>query len=303
MRSAGWLIAAAVLASTWGATGVRAQEVALDLAACSAPARDAVRAHAALELRERLLPPGAPSDGSLRRFSVAVRCDDLRAELRVRETGAQRNVDLTTVPEPQRARLLALSIAELATDLPELRAPAPRRTAAAVATNAHRPRVAVALGVGAQLAPVWGVLGGLSVWFALRGPLRLYASAELEHARTRVDGGHVRALTTGLRLGPALAAERARVAGMFGVGVRAALHHYRGVPGRADSDARSFSSLSLGPSAFLLFQVRLRSRWLWLLESSLTHALRETRMEIRGGSARVLSPLDLGVRSGVGYTW
>jgi hypothetical protein len=302
VRRARWLLAVAIVACVGNARRARAQEVALDLSACSVPAAEEVRALASVELRDRLLTIEASAQASVPRFTVAVRCDERTASLLVRESGAERTVDLASVPPPLRARLLALSIAELTTDMAEGRSEPARAVLPVPAAPITRRRVTVALSAGAQLAPLLGVLGSLSVWLMWRGPLRLYTSVDVGHARAPLDGGQVSMSTVALRAGPALAFERGRFEATVGLGVRAARHQFRGQPARAGA-ARSFSTLSLAPTAFVALQLRLTRHFLWLIDAGLTHQLRETRLEVRGGSPRVLSALETAVRSGVGVTW
>ena len=286
----------------------RAQTVALDLRACSAPSEEAVRALLALELRERLVAPGA-EEARRADSTVVVRCDQRAAELEVRDSDARRVVDLTSVPEPLRARLLALAIADLATGMLEA-----ARAQGSVATDEVVPepppvtralsaRFVLGLSAGVQLAPLLGVIGGLSLWMALRGPLRLYAALELAQARGAVDGGHVRMRLAALRIGPALALERARAGVMLGAGARAAWHHFAGEPGEGSAQARSFSALSLAPTVFVGARLTLAPRWLLLLEAALSHQLRATRLRVEGGSTRSLLPLESAVRVGIGATW
>jgi hypothetical protein len=318
------------------AADVAAQSVVLDLHECAeptAPAAEEVRALLALELRERLLPPaavapavgaaGAGAEERLRAgsWTVAVSCADQLATLRVLETGASRVVALNSVPEPLRPRLLALSIAELATRISEPPDPPPARKAAAApaaaaasatpgrspteASAAQRPpRGMVALSAGAELTPLLGVVGALSLALRLRGPLFLYVALELAQARTEIDHGRARVRSATVRLGPALALERARFAAFAALGVRAAVQQFAGEPDdRELSEGRSFHQLSFAPSAIGAAQLRLSPRWFLSAELALSLQLRAQRLSVRGGESRTLSPFESALRAGGGVAW
>lgn len=307
-----WLIAIALGAFSWSdAQRACAQAVALDLRACAAPAESAVRAIAAVELRGRLL-PSAVTDERVQ-STVRVRCDERTAELQLVETGAHRSVNLASVPETLRARLLALAVAELATDLPAAASAAqtPAAPAREDTTNAppastsfaRAPRFTLGLSAGVQLAPLFGALGSLSLLFALRGPLRLYAAFELAQARADVEGGRVRMRTAALRLGPALGLSRPRGGCFIGLGARAARQQFAGESRDERYDARSFSALSLGPSVFGGGQVQLAPHIAVLIEAAATHQLRATRLHVGGEKTRSLSAFEAGLRLGVGASW
>jgi hypothetical protein len=118
-----------------------AQSVALDMRACAEPAPRDVRAVLTVELHEQLLgeDEGLPADARV----IEVRCSRDEAELWLRGTAA-RTVALGSVPRELRARLLALSVAELVR--PQLSAadPAAGATAAGAGSTA---------GAGADGAP------------------------------------------------------------------------------------------------------------------------------------------------------
>lgn len=89
----------------------QAQDVALDMRACPSPRASDVRAVLAVELHEQLLSEGAaPPSGA---HVVEVRCTSDAAELQLRGTETRRSLALSSVPPALRARVLALSIAEL----------------------------------------------------------------------------------------------------------------------------------------------------------------------------------------------
>ncbi|HEX5656257.1 MAG TPA: hypothetical protein VFX59_03640, partial [Polyangiales bacterium] len=94
----------------------QSEPIALDTRACASVDGAELRRILALERRVEDTP------GSLQ---VDLRCDSDRAWLRAE--GTTRELELASVPEGLRARLLALAIAELRPTLPELRrTPAPK---------------------------------------------------------------------------------------------------------------------------------------------------------------------------------
>ncbi len=111
------------------ASPARAEDVALDMTGCAQPSPSDVRAVLEVELQGQLRreDEAGPRGAQV----VEVRCTSSDAHLWLRGTNARRTVTLTTVPPELRARLLALSVAELTR--PHLTRPArahPQPTAA-----------------------------------------------------------------------------------------------------------------------------------------------------------------------------
>jgi hypothetical protein len=88
-----------------------AQSVALDMRACAEPAPRDVRAVLTVELHEQLA--GEEEVAAADARVIEVRCTRDEAELWLRGTASRRIVALASVPPELRARLLALSVAEL----------------------------------------------------------------------------------------------------------------------------------------------------------------------------------------------
>lgn len=115
------------------------QDIALDMHGCAHPAESEVRAVLNVELHNQLLTQEqlAPPDARI----VEVQCTRDKAELTLQKTASKRTLALTSVPPELRARLLALSIAELVRPQPPAaRARAQRNSASAQRAEAPQPQ-------------------------------------------------------------------------------------------------------------------------------------------------------------------
>jgi hypothetical protein len=291
----------------------RAEAVALDMSACAAPEPEQVRALLALELHARLLKPDDLVPASA--LHVAVRCSADEARLALPDRAVERVLDLASVPSELRARLLALSIAELLQQAvpapgaapPALAPPpppAPATPAPARAKAPQLPRFLLWGGLEASATPLFA-LGG-SLLFRLR-ILRLFAWSSalgFSQGRVSIDRGKLRVQSVALRTGPALLLENAHGSLQLGLGARLGWLGLRGEPADADAvAAQSFNSWSVGPAGFTGGALRLGRRAVIALELELAHTLRRVRADVEGGGARTLGALHTSAVLGAGATW
>lgn len=296
----------------------RAQAVALDLTGCAEPAPSDVRALATLELRGRLRSAGDAEAAQ----HIVVTCMGERAELRAVERGDVRSVELGSVPTGLRARLLALSIAEVASVAGATRTgadednalqqavPTPLRPAAAPAYvppgPVSRDRPVAIVSMGARLAALPVVGGGVSLASQVRLSDALSWTGALTLGQTRrdIEGGRVRMRSLVLRSGPALTLERKRWLGYAGVAARVELLELVGEP----RDAALFRAARvrtyvMGPALFTGVMWMLGRHVLFGLEAELAHQLRAVELGVRGGQSSTLSPWRLTVDAVVGGRW
>jgi len=298
-------------------SAARAQTVALDLTGCAVPPAAEVRALAALELRGRLLEsPDVAADQQL-----SVTCTGDRAELHSSARAEPRTIDLGSVPPALRARLLALSIAELnrapraqpsgvetthdAEPAPPIVAPTePASTAAASRASAARFSGLLAAGVKLSAAPMWAAAGALSTLLPVVGPLAWTGELALGQARRDIDGGSLRVRSVVLRSGPALLLVRARALWYAGLAVRLELLELTGEP-RDRSLWRSSSARTfvIGPGLFAGVALPLGRHLALALEAELAHQLRAVDVEVRGGQSSTLSPWRAALDVLVGARW
>lgn len=295
-------------------SAARAQVVALDLQGCAEPAPADVRALATLELRGRL---NQGADGEAEQH-IVVTCTGQRAELRAVERGDVRSVELGSVPAGLRARLLALSIAELASvssaaptalGATEPAAPPPPSLPPAPASRPERvswPRSIAIVAAGASLSVVPVVGGAASVSSLVRvfDALSWTGALTLGQTQKGLEGGRVRLRSLVLRSGPALTLERARWLGYTGLAARVELLELVGKARDAalyrSERARTFV---IGPALFTGVLLALGSHALVGLEAQLAHQLRAVDVEVRGGQTSTLSPWRVTVDALVGSRW
>jgi hypothetical protein len=311
-----------VLSIITGAAVVQAQPVSLDLASCPEPREQEVRALAALELRGRLVEADALDAGPGEPLHILVSCTDTHAELRSRERAEVRTVDLGAVTAPLRARLLALSIAELArahgegepvvaAASPPTLVPtvlSPQRAAAPAAESASRARAGaggfITGGLELQALPLFGLAGALSSLVRLAKPLAWTAALSVGQTRRDIDRGRLRVRSLSLRSGPAFTWERKRALLHAGLAARLTLLELNGEPSdrRATRSAR-FRTFVIGPAAFAGLSIALGQHLLVACEAELAHQLRGVRAEVRGGAATELSPLRVALSLLAGARW
>jgi hypothetical protein len=289
----------------------QAAPVALDLDACAAPAPGEVRALLALELRERLLPEGAPMPSDA--LQVEVRCSETEAELLRRDTGLQRTVAVASVPATLRARLLALAIAELTRPVPAAAAtaavPPPAPTPAPPvppppARAARRARYALWAGLEGQATPLLGLGGSLLLRVRVRQWFGWSSALSFGQTRTEIDRGELRVRGTSLRSGPALLLERGRTTLELGAGARGGLMQLGGEPSDAQSTAAAdFDAWFVGPALFAGASVELGAHVILALELELAYAAPRIRADVEGGGARTLSAWRSSAVLGVGAAW
>jgi hypothetical protein len=305
----GWAV---FVASAWLCLGQAAwaQSVALDLSACDEPAPGDVRALLVLELRDRLLNEGesAPPDAQ----HVQVSCSQGEAQLWLRDTELRRTVPLSSVPPALRARLLALSVAEL-TRPPQLAPAAPATVTPAkpvpraqplVEPSARPPTYLLWLGAQAQALPLFGLGGSLLLRVRIRELLAWSSAFSLAEARSAIDRGTLWVRSTSLLSGPALLLEHARFSLHVGVGARAGLLQLSGEPADAQSTAAaSFDAWYIGPALFAGATWSFGSHACLALELEVDHALRGVRADVQGVGARTLTAWRAGAVLGAGVAW
>jgi hypothetical protein len=315
-RSDGWIrdfcARAVVVSSAWLCLGQMAwaQSVALDLSACDDPAPSDVRGLLVLELRERLLNEGesAPPDAQY----VHVSCSQGEAQLWLRDTELRRSVPLASVPSALRARLLALSVAELtrppqpmpaplaaaepAKPLPRVRPPAE--------PSMRPPTYLLWVGAEAQALPLFGLGGSLLLRVRIRKWLAWSSAFSVTEAKTAIDRGTLRVRSTSLLSGPALLLEQAHFSLHIGMGARAGLLQLTGEPADAQSTAAaSFDAFYVGPALFAAATWSLGSHAFLALELEVDHALRRVRADVQGGHARTLAAWRSSAVLGAGVAW
>jgi hypothetical protein len=299
--------------------------VVLDMSGCDEPAPNEVRALLVVELHEQLvredeLPPANAQ-------TVEVRCTPDDAELRLRGTELRRTVALASVPLGLRARVLALSIAELARPQPIAAVPPPTADAAAAPVPEdsepepeeepeedpddveHDASLRPATyflwaGVEAEATPLFG-LGGSVLLRVKVGELLAWSSAvSVAQAHTDIDRGTLRVLSVSLRTGVALLLESSRASLHVGAGVRGGWMRLTGEPSDAeDTAAAHFDAGFVGPALFAGGTWRIAAPVFVALELEVDHALREVRANVEGGNARTLSPWRSSGSLGLGAAW
>lgn len=293
----------------------QAEAVALDLTACAEPPERDVRTLAALELRGRLV-ERAPAEAALQ---IVVRCEDERALLSLSSSGstsAPRSIDLSTVPEALRARLLALAIAELARAPSEPEPvvepvlssePAPVQSPEPAPARPREParwNSQIAAGVELQAAPMLLLSGTLSTLVRALGPLGFSGLLSLGQGRREIDLGTLRVRQLGLRAGPAFLFTRPRYRLHAGVAARVSLLALRGeADDRTVATARSFRTVVAGPAVFAGSSLALGRHFMLGLEAELAHLLREVRADVSGARSSTLAPLRVSLSLLLGARW
>jgi hypothetical protein len=266
----------------WLSMGSRAagQSVALDMRACLEPAPREVRAVLTVELHEQLLAEdeSVPADARV----VEVRCTRDQAELWLRGMGSRRTVALASVPPELRARLLALSVAELTRPQP-LASSARNGAVAETSAGLARPQPPASGTRGAADAesarpqpPASDARGATDAESTRPQPLAAGQSAAATSERkARSDAGEASELDSA-EPGIDAAGPRARPPRLLWVG----------------AEVQATPLVGLGGA--LLFRARLAP---WLAWSSAL-SLGETRTGIDGGKLRVLS---VSLRTGLAW--
>jgi hypothetical protein len=295
-----------------------AQPVVLDMSDCDEPAPNEVRALLVVELHEQLVREDdlPPADAQ----TVEVRCTPDDAELRLPGTESRRTVRLASVPLGLRARVLALSIAELArpqptataavAPLPENYEPEPEEEPEEGPDDDERAasmRPAAYFlwaGVEAQATPLFG-FGGSVLLRAKVGELLAWSSAvSLAQAHTQIDRGTLRVLSVSLRTGLALLLETSRASLHVGAGVRGGWMRLTGEPADAeDTVAAHFDAGFVGPALFAGVTWRISAPVFVALELEVDHALRDVRANVEDGTTRTLSPWRSSGSLGAGVAW
>jgi hypothetical protein len=275
------LLEALVIALCMFASRVGAQDeaIALDTSACEVDASELRRI---LALERRL------EDGA--RLQVELRCDRERAWLRAGPT--TREIELASVPEALRARLLALAIAELRPTPPPAaisRPAGPQRFRLWLAAHGLLSSLAAA---GAQL----GFTTRLNPWSALT------SGAAFTQGSLAIDRGELRVRHASVHAGLAVQRE-GRLTMMTGAGVRAGWLGLRGLPSEARVRGQRFDTWFVGPTLFGSAALGFATHGFVLLGLELTHSIREVHAEVRGGRTRTLSPWLGGASLGVGASW
>ena len=298
------------LCSVWlcSPQGVCAQDVALDMSACHDPAPGVVRALVSVELRDRLLPADASPPAGVQ--VVDVRCTRDEAELGVRGTEERKTVALSSVPAELRARLLALSVAELARPQPRAAVPvAPVAPVEPPRSLPAEPRLATPTyllwaGLEVQATPLLGLGGSLLLRAKMHDFWAWSSAVSLAQASSAIDRGELRVLQASLRTGLAFLLESSRASLQVGAGVRGGWLRLSGEPASSELTAAArFSAWYLGPALFAAVTFRVASPVFVALELELTCALREVRANVEGGSARTLSPWRSSGVLGAGVAW
>jgi hypothetical protein len=301
-------------------TRVRAQAVVLDMSGCDAPAPSDVRAVLGVELHEQLVreDDSPPADAQ----TVEVRCTQDDAELWLRGTQLHRTVALASVPAALRARVVALSVAELARPQPIAAAPPPPAAEAPVPVaevlepepepEAPDDEDAFArpsaywlwAGAEAQATPLFGVGGSVLLRVKVRELLAWSSAVSIAQARTGIDHGKLRVLSVSLRTGLALLLESSRASLQVGAGIRGGWQRLSGEPSDAANIAGAhFDAWFVGPAVFTGATWRIASPVFVALEFEVDHTLREMRANVQGGSARTLSPWRSSGSLGAGLAW
>jgi hypothetical protein len=259
--------------------GAQNEPVALDTRACAVDAQELRRILAL----ERRIDDNAP-------LQVELRCDSERAWLHAGPS--TREIELASVPEGLRARLLALAIAELRPAPPPqiVSKPAPvQRFRVWLAAHGQLSSLGAA---GAQL----GFSARLNAWSAFAsGVAFTQGSMVIDRGDLRVRHSSVHAGLAWLRDG--------RLALMAGAGVRAGWLGLRGTSSYAQVRGQRFDTWFVGPTLFGSTSLRFAEHGFVVLALELTHTVREVHAEVRGGATRTLSPWLGGASLGVGASW
>ncbi|HKP58990.1 MAG TPA: hypothetical protein VJV78_19850 [Polyangiales bacterium] len=298
---------------------VRAQSVALDMQGCSEPTAREVRAVLGVELHELLLSEGdpVPADAHV----VEVSCTGDTAELWLRGTTARRRVALANVPHELRARLLALSVAELArpqpveADVAREASPAPEQPVEVAAAapepgptvDAQQPQPAYFAwaGLEMQATPLTG-FGGAVLFRARLGERIAWSSAlGLAQARTEIDRGELQVLSLSLRTGLALLLLQGASGSLhLGAGVRGTWQRLTGEPSDAASTGGAdFDAWALGPAVFAGATWSIAAPVIVALELEGAHMLREVHAHVERGQTKTLSPVSFAAVLGAGVAW
>jgi hypothetical protein len=315
-------LAVAVVLLAGLAGSAHAQSVALDMTACVTPTPEDVRRLLRLELRDRLLAlDAAPAPDTQQ---VEVRCTEHEAHIALAPDAETRRLALGSVPLEHRARLLALSIAELL-QRPEARGAATTGAGKAATPAAARPapvrdvpklmesrapasellpRYALWVGAEVGVTPLWAF--GASLQFRAR-LLRMFAwtgAYGFTQGKLAIDRGDLEVQSNALRTGPAFLVERARGSFHAGLGARLGFLRLRGKPDDAAlTGGTQFRTWYVAPAVFAGGLVRLGRYALLGLELELTHTLRRVRADVEGGGARTLGALRVAGVLGAGATW
>lgn len=287
------------------------------MSGCADPAPSDVRGLLGVELHEQLVREDdlPPADAQ----TVEVHCTLDEAELSLRGTAVQRTVVLASVPPNLRARVLALSIAELARPQPAAAGAPP--TSAAASTPQEPPsevqtepevreedeprRQVYSLWLGAegQAAPLFALGGSVLLRVRVRELLAWSNAAGIGQARVDIDGGRLRLLSVSVRTGLALLLEGVGTSFHVGAGIRASWTKLSGEPSDATNlVAAHFDAWSVGPALFAGATARISSALFLAVELELDH-LRSLRAGVEGGNARTLSPWRNSVALGAGVAW
>lgn len=251
--------------------GPRRRVVVLDDSACSGVPASELRELVRLELAPRVLRVASDDDATTR---VLLTCDTNSARLVVREAArpAQELVlDLSSIVVAARARLIALSLAELlATAEMEPRTPPPEPAAEPEAPSprlpARRSSGWLAAGLVRQGAPRL-LAPSLQTGLVLNVaglPLALVAELDAQRGQREVRAGHVTSWTASGSVGPATQLRAGALDLVLGAGLRLG---YARLIGDADTAQESsvtgqvVSALWWGPTAGASATVRLRARW------------------------------------------
>jgi hypothetical protein len=232
--------------------------------------------------------------GALR---VQVRCDETLATLRARD--AVRTVELASVPEALRPRLLALAIAELRPAPPAPPATPPR------IPSAHQDPQRYRLWIGAhgQLSSLRAAGAQLQGSAQLHSILAWSSSVTFSQGTLAIDRGDLRVRHVSISSGPALQRELGHITLLARLGLRAGWLGLRGLPSEANVQGHRFDTWFVGPSVFGSAAVRVSQHGLVALGLELTNTVRQLHAQVRGGDERVLSTWLGGATLGVGASW
>jgi hypothetical protein len=222
---------------------------------------------------------------------------------------------LAYVPLGLRARVLALSIAELTRPQPAAAVAPPPPPAAAPAEPAtpepqalidppaEAPPFQLWIAAEAEASPIFGLGGSVLLRVRLLELLAWSSAASIGQARTHIDQGKLRVLSVSLRSGLAFLRESELASFHIGAGVRAGWTRLAGEPDdAANLAAAHFGAWSVGPAVFAGATLRVSSPVFLALELELDRA-REFRAKVAAGNARKISPWRSSAALGVGVRW
>lgn len=275
-----------------------AQPVAVSMSDCPSVSASEVRAVLAVELQGQL----AREESSVPP-RVQVQCSERSAELWLQGTPVRRSLSLGSVPPELRARLLALSIAELVRPQPLAAAPPPAAVPPLRAAEPALPGRRIWLGFAAQAAPIVGLGGALSFDMRVGEWLAWSSTLGLLQARAGIDRGELRVLSLSVRSGLALQLQGVRGSLQLGAGLHGRRQGVEGVPSDvAATRAARFTVWSLGPALFAGASWQLGRHVLLALALELDR-LREVRARVEGGQTERLSAWHAGAVLGAGVAW